>query len=93
MEVHREVVAAIEKFDAWDRPWEFYASVSSLLGPGARSELERIWATATDSAGWSTCEDLAQGCSLTEIRLAQNFPWLSAKSRKQLGNGAAYQWR
>ena len=93
MEMHRELVAAIEDFDTWDRPWEFYASVSSLLRPDARSELERIWATATDSAGWSTCEDLAQGCLLAEVRLTQSFPWLSAKARKQLGNGASYQWR
>jgi len=93
MEVHRQLVAAIENFDAWDRPWEFYASVSSLLRPDARSELEQIWAIATDSVGWSTCEDLAQGCSLAEVRLANGFPWLSAKARKQLGNGAAYQWR
>jgi hypothetical protein len=93
MEMHRELVAAIEGFGAWDRPWEFYASVSSLLRPDARSELERIWATATDSAAWSTCEDLVQGCALAEIRLTESFPWLSAKARKQLGNGASYQWR
>lgn len=93
MEVHRQLVAVIEDFDAWDRPWEFYASVSALVRPGARYELEQVWAVATDSAAWSTCEDLSQGCSLAEVRLANSFPWLSAKARKQLGNGAAYQWR
>jgi hypothetical protein len=93
MEMQRELAAAIEEFDAWDRPWEFYASVSSSLRPAARPELERIWATAIDSVGWSTCEDLAQGSSLAETRLSQSFPWLSAKARKQLASGAAYQWR
>lgn len=93
MDLRRELVAAVESFDDWGRPWEFYVSVSALLSNDAREELARIWATATERAIWSACEDLAQGCSLAEGRLSLDYPWLSAGARRQLVNGAAYQWR
>jgi hypothetical protein len=92
MEVHRELVAAIESFDGWARPSEFYPSVSSLLAPSARAEFAQVWATSIDAAGWSTCTDLAHGCSLADGRLSVSYPWLSAEARKQLVNGAAYLW-
>ena len=91
--MHREIAVAIESFDHWNRPWEFYSSVSELLGPVERAELERVWATAADAAGWSTCKDLAHGSALADARLSVSYPWLSAKARQQLVNGAAYQWR
>jgi hypothetical protein len=93
MEMHRELATAIESFDHWGHPWEFYSSVSALLSPVARGELERVWATATDTAGWSTCKDLAHGSTLANTRLSVSYPWLSTKARQQLVNGAAYQWR
>lgn len=93
MEVYRELVAAIESFDQWDQPWEFYMSVSSQLGNTARAELERIWATATETASWSICRDLAHGCSLADARLSSNYPWLPATARQQLVKGASYLWR
>jgi hypothetical protein len=95
MELHSKLVAAIENFDCWDRPWEFYTLVSSSssLNAVARAELERIWATATETGGWSTCKDLTHGCSLADNRLSISYPWLSAEARRQLVNGAAYQWR
>ena len=91
--MHREIVVAIERFDHWDRPWELYASVSELLSPVERAELECVWATATDVAGWSTCKDLAHGSTLADSRLSVSYPWLSAEARQQLVNGAAYHWR
>ena len=95
MEIHRELVTAIESFDRWERPWEFFKAVSSSpsLDAIARGELERIWATACETEGWSTCKDLSHGCSLAEARLLAGYPWLTAKARRQLVNGAAYQWR
>ena len=93
MAMHRKLAAAIESFNRWDRPWEFYTSVSSSVDPDARGNLEHIWATAAETAGWSTCKDLAHGCLLADARLSVSYPWLSAKARQQLVNGAAYQWR
>lgn len=93
MEVHCKLVAAIEGFSHWDRPWDFFTHVSSLLAPDARGELERIWATANEAAGWTVGNDLAHGCSLADARLSVNYPWLSTQARRQLVNGAAYQWR
>jgi hypothetical protein len=92
MDVRRELMAAIESFDDWARPSTFHSSVSSLLDVAARGELERVWATSIDPAAWSTCNDLAHGCSLAHGRLASAYPWLSAKARDQLINGAAYAW-
>ena len=93
MEVQRKIVASIENFDRWDRPWDFYPYVSSLLAPNTREELERIWAAANDTASWATGKDLTQGCSLADARLSNSYPWLSVVARRQLVKGAAYQWR
>lgn len=93
METHHKIAAAIESFDCWNRPWEFYASISSLVDPAMLGELAHIWATAADDASWRTCKDLAHGCSLTDARLSVCYPWLSAKARRQLVNAASYQWR
>jgi hypothetical protein len=93
MDSHRELIAAIESFDHWGRPWEFYPSVSSVLSSGAREDLARIWAAATEATIWSSCEDLAHGSSVAEARLSLDYPWLSVGARRQLVNGAAYQWR
>lgn len=93
MDLRRELIEAVESFDDWGRPWEFYASVSSLLSNDACEELAHIWAAAMEATIWSACDDLAQGCSLAEGRLSLSYPWLSVGARRQLVNGAAYQWR
>ena len=95
MEMQRKIVEAIESFDRWEHPWEFYkaVSISSSLDAVAREELKRIWATAGETAGWSTCKDLSHGCALANARLSASYPCLSAKAKRQLVNGAAYQWR
>jgi len=79
MEVQRKIVEAIESFDNWEHPWEFYKTVSSSssLDAAAREELERIWATAAETADWSTCKDLSHGCALANARLSASYPWLS----------------
>ena len=93
MNVHGSIVAAIESFNRWEHPWEFYSSVISLVGTDAREELERIWEVAADSAAWSMCRDLGHGCVLADTRLSEAFPWLSPSARRRLVNAAAYQWR
>lgn len=95
MDKRSKIVLAIEGFDRWDQPWEFYASVYSApkLDADDFSELQQLWAAATDSSIWLACQDLAQGCALADTRLSSSYPWLSAKARQHLVNAAAYQWR
>jgi hypothetical protein len=93
METHCKIVAAIESYNSWERPWEFFPSVLSSLELDARKEMEHVWATAGEAAIWSTCKDLAHGCSLADAHLSENYPWLSVKARQQLVNGVAYQWQ
>jgi hypothetical protein len=92
--LHRKLVSAIEAFDRWERPWEFYESVSSAtsLDVDDREKLKRIWEVAIESGGWLASTDFVDGCSLVDDRLSSGFPWLSAKARRQLVNGASYQW-
>jgi hypothetical protein len=95
MDLHRKLVSAIEAFDRWEQPWEFYPSVSFAISIDIEEseEFQRVWATATEDSSWSACEDLAHGCLLADARLSSTFPWLSVAARRQLVNGASYQWR
>lgn len=91
---YRKLVSAIEAFDRWEQPWEFYESVSSApsLDANDLEKLRRAWGTAIERGGWLASKDFADGCSLADARLASGFPWLSSKARRQLVNGASYQW-
>ncbi|WP_223437507.1 MULTISPECIES: hypothetical protein [unclassified Pseudomonas] len=95
MDLHSKLVSAIEAFDCWEQPWEFYEFVSSTPSLDANNleELKRVWGTAIESGGWLASKDFADGCSFVDARLASGFPWLSNKARRQLVNGASYQWR
>lgn len=94
MDLHSKLVSAIEAFDRWEQPWEFYDSVSSApsLDANDLEKLKRVWGTAIESGGWLASKDFADGCSLVDARLPSGFPWLSNKARRQLVNGASYQW-
>lgn len=94
MDLHRKLVSAIEAFDRWEQPWEFYESVSSApsLDANDLEQLKRVWGTAIERECWLASKDFADGCSLVDTRLASGFPWLSNKARRQLVKGASYQW-
>lgn len=95
MDMHRKLVSAIEAFDRWDQPWLFYESVSATpsLDANDRERLQRIWGTAIEAEDWLESGGIADGCSLADARLASRFPWLSTRARRQLVNGASYQWQ
>ena len=84
----------IERYDAWDKPWEFPYSVSSdtSLGVEERAVFESAWSVARDSALW-TSNEYSECFRLCEVRIAEIFPWLTPRARKQIVNGAAYEWR
>ena len=94
MKSYRKLISAIEAFDRWEQPWAFYESVSSApsLDTNDLEQLRRAWGTAIEREGWLASKDFADGCSLADARLASGFPLLSNKARKQLVNGASYQW-
>lgn len=95
MDCHRDLISAIESFDCWEQPWTFYESVSSLptLDSNDRETLNRVWEVAMESEGWRASKDFADASSLANARLASGFPWLTTVARRQLVNGASYQWR
>jgi len=89
------VVRAIESFDSWTRPWEFSATISASLAsePSEVQMFEQIWAVACDRRIWLSADSLASGVAAAESALLEDFPWLSMHARRQLSNGASYQWR
>jgi hypothetical protein len=89
------VVKAVESFDSWRTPWEFYASVSAVptLDDADRHWLERIWTAACDRTIWLSADSLAAGAAAAETILDERFPWLSALACRQLARAASYQWR
>jgi hypothetical protein len=94
MKSYRKLISAIEAFDRWEQPWEFYESISSApsLDTNDLEQLRCAWGTAIEREGWLASKDFADGCSLADARLASGFPWLSNRARQQLVNGASYQW-
>jgi hypothetical protein len=94
MESQTRLVTVIESYKAWDRPEEFFATISSdsSLYEADREQLQRIWESACDSQLWKQ-EDLGACAADANARIAVSFPWLSAFARAQMINGAAYHWR
>jgi len=94
MESLTRLVTVIEGYKAWDRPGEFFATISSdpSLDELGRVQLQRLWEFACDSDLWKH-EDLSACAADANARIAIGFPWLSVSARAQIINGAAYQWR
>jgi hypothetical protein len=86
--------AAIERYASWERPWDFFGSVSAdgSLDDADRSEFQKVWSAACEPQLWTTCT-FPECLVLCEAHLAERFGWLSTHARKQIVNGAAYQWR
>ena len=94
MEHTNRIVKAIERYDAWELPWQFFAAVSAdpSLDEDDRRVLTDLWTAACEARLWVS-GTLEQGRANTEAALAEHFPWLSPAARRQLANAAAYQWR
>ena len=89
------VTKAIESFESWSKPSEFFerASAFPTLDDADRQLLEQVWESACDSNIWISAETLVAGSAVAENNLAQNFPWLSPLACQQLTRAASYQWR
>ena len=89
------VVKAVESFDSWSTPWEFFASVCAFpaLGDDDGQLLEQAWTSACDRSIWLSIDNLASGVAAAEATLSESFPWLSPLACQQLARAAAYQWR
>ncbi|MCD7099012.1 hypothetical protein [Stenotrophomonas sp. MMGLT7] len=89
------VAKAIESFDSWGTPWQFFASVSAFpaLGDDDHQLLETAWASACNRNIWLSMDNLASGVAAAEAALSERFPWLSSLACQQLARAAAYQWR
>ena len=87
------LLAAIESFDDWNRPWTFYPTVIQLVSAADSERFETIWSAATSEGLWVTRDDLCKSAEEAEIFIAEKFTELSAKAVRQVVNGAAYQWR
>ena len=92
MDTRSNIVSAINSFTSWERPWEFFPSVSSSpnLSTEERAVLEQIWEIAASEGTWVS---LAEGSTNARALLTANYPWLPENALRQLVNGAAYQWR
>jgi hypothetical protein len=95
MENTANVAKAIESFDLWGSPWEFFASVSAFpaLGDDDRQLLEAAWASACNRNIWLSTDNLVSSATAVEASLSESFPWLSPLACRQLARAAAYQWR
>ena len=89
------VAKAIESFDAWGTPWEFFASVSAFpaLEDDDRQLLDEAWASVCNRNIWLSVDNLTSGVAAAEASLSESFPWLSPLACQQLARAAAYQWR
>jgi hypothetical protein len=89
------VVQAIESFDSWSTPWEFYPNVLAFpaLNDADRESLEQAWSAACDQNVWLSTDSLVAGVAATEAVLGERFPFLSTLARQQLARAASYQWR
>ncbi len=88
------VLAVLEGFADWSRPWTFLETVLTHegLSPADRREIRGLWAHACSSAHWQA-RDLSVGAELAACALHQTFPWLSLAARRQLVRAAAYEWK
>lgn len=86
------VVAAIEAFDAWERPWEFSSSVSGspTLTPDDRAVAHQVWLAACDARNW---QHAASAQTVVNRTLQEQFPWLTELARAQLIRAASYEWK
>jgi hypothetical protein len=89
-----KVNSAIEAFDNWHQPWTFYDSVIAYaeFGEIERNTIDAIWLQVCDKSIWLS-GTIQECCMCIEKVISKNFPWLSVQARKQVINGAAYQWK
>ena len=90
-----KLVEAIERFNSWGTPWEFFRSVAAdpTLNEAERIQLNEIWTVTCDSSVWLAAANLSAGVNTTVSALAGRFPWLSTLACQQLARGASYDWR
>lgn len=95
MNASASILQAIERFDAWDTPWEFHASVASTPGltDADREWLEQAWSVACDRDIWLSAASLAAGVAAAEAALEQRFPSIPVLAVQQLARAASYPWR
>ena len=83
---------AIERFDAWTRPWTFAEVVSQNVSRDDRPRFAAAWLKVCRARYWRTA-DFAAGGALARAAVAEAHPELSVAAVDALVNAAAYLWR
>ncbi len=88
------IIAVVEGFTDWSRPWRF---LESVLSHGSLSDADQvvvrgIWAEVCSSTHWEGC-DLATGRDAADQVLRRSFTWLSDMARLHFVRAAAYEWK
>jgi len=96
MEKHSNIVSAIQSFTRWERPWEFFPSISAspILSTAERAELEKIWEVAAGQDTWVSVFSSAERAELEEIRgvAAGQDPWADSIAYATARLSASYPW-
>lgn len=90
--MHRDILAAVEAFDAWAQPWAFLRSVVSCqtLTAADRAMIHQVWREACDARHWQTA---ASAEVVLGQALQERFPWLTERARVQFIRAAFYEWK
>lgn len=88
------IIAVIEDFTDWARPWRFLEAVMShkSFTDADRIVVRSVWAEACSSMHWEG-GDLTIGSHFASEALCTSAAWLSDIARSHLIRAASYEWR
>jgi hypothetical protein len=88
------ILAAVEGFADWSKPWRF---LEAMLTHDDLSEADRIvvrgiWTDACNASHWRE-RDLFDGSEAANQALKHTHAWLSQVARAHFVRAAAYEWQ